>query len=98
MPLVVAEERPSGPALAFGGLVAEAERSLPASTRGEILGLLDRPTAVARRCSHVNHSLKLPVLHDMDPAQSVDLTTETLTKRIRLPMAWTEQTTLLGFD
>ena len=30
--------------------------------------------------------------------QPVDLTTETLTKRIDLPLAWTEQWTLLGFD
>jgi hypothetical protein len=30
--------------------------------------------------------------------QPVDLTTENLTKRINLPLAWTEQRTLLGFD
>ncbi len=30
--------------------------------------------------------------------QPVDLTTENLTKRIDLPLAWTEQRTLLGFD
>ena len=30
--------------------------------------------------------------------QLVDLTTENLTKRIDLPLAWTEQRTLLGFD
>ena len=30
--------------------------------------------------------------------QPVDLTTENLTKRIDLPLAWTEQWTLLGFD
>ena len=29
--------------------------------------------------------------------QPVDLTTENLTKRIDLPLAWTEQRTLLGF-
>jgi hypothetical protein len=30
--------------------------------------------------------------------QPVDLTTETLTKRIDLPLAWAEQWALLGFD
>ncbi len=30
--------------------------------------------------------------------QPVDLTTENLTKRIDLPLAWTQQRTLLGFD
>ena len=31
-------------------------------------------------------------------AQPVDLTTEVLTKRIDLPLAWTEQRALMGFD
>ncbi len=30
--------------------------------------------------------------------EPVDLTTENLTKRIDLPLAWTQQSTLLGFD
>jgi hypothetical protein len=30
--------------------------------------------------------------------QPVDLTTESLTKRIDLPLDWTEQRMLLGFD
>ncbi len=30
--------------------------------------------------------------------QPVDLTTEELTKRIDLPLAWTEQRALMGFD
>ena len=34
----------------------------------------------------------------LSETQSVDLTTETLTRRIDFPLAWEEQRALLGFD
>ena len=70
--------------------------------RAESIAQIAQAEGVSAR--YVGHLIPLAFLAPdivariLSGTQPVDLTTENLTKRIDLPLAWTEQRTLLGFD
>ncbi len=73
-----------------------------ASGRAESIAEIAQAEGVSAR--YVGHLIPLAFLAPdivariLSGTQPVDLTTENLTKRIDLPLAWTQQRTLLGFD
>ena len=73
-----------------------------ASGRAGSLAEIAKAEGVSDR--YVGHLIPLAFLAPdivakiLSGTQPVDLTSENLTKRIDLPLAWTKQRTLLGFD
>ncbi len=73
-----------------------------ASGRARSIAQIAQAEGVSAR--YVGHLIPLAFLAPdivariLSGTQPVDLTTENLTERIDLPLAWTEQRTLLGFD
>jgi len=71
---------------------------------GSVRSLLEIAEAEGVSARYVGHLIPLAFLAPdivarvLSGTQPVDLTTENLTKRIDLPLAWTVQRTLLGFD
>ncbi len=75
--------------------------TLASGRAGSITEIAEAEGVSARYVGHLIPLASLApdiVARILSGTQPVDLTTETLTKRIDLPLAWTEQRTLLGFD
>ena len=106
MKLVMTDERASttNPDARLIATVAQAHRWSEELRTGVASSVGDLVTRHGVDQGDVSRSLPLAFLAPnivatiLSGTQPVDLTTEELTKRIDLPMAWTEQRELLGFD